>query len=77
MRIVPKLVPVEVETMAQMRKLAATYQPPARCACRASQMSASTNPVRAMTAPSAPASSQAVIMTITIGRLMPARTTSQ
>ena len=64
-RIVPKLVPVAVDTSAQITNAAATYAPPVSPVRCASCASATMKPLAPMIVPSTPAKSHAQSMIIT------------
>ena len=76
-RIVPKLVPVAVDTSTAVRNAAPTYAPPVRCSERAVVASAETSPPALNTAPSTPAKNQAHSMIITTRWLMPSSIASE
>ena len=65
-RLVPRLVPVAVETAQQMRNVAATKPPPDTPTSRASRTRASTRPPALMSDPNTPASIHAMTMSMTI-----------
>jgi hypothetical protein len=75
--MVPKLVPVDVDTRQQMRKLVPTKAVPESFRLPATHTSASTKPVALSSTPMIDARDQAVIMIMTMGRDMPSITTSQ
>ena len=70
-RIVPKLVPVAVDTMAVVRKVAATYAPPPSPTVRDAHARPVTSPPALSTAPITPAKSHAHSITMTTRSLMP------
>jgi hypothetical protein len=75
-RMVPRLVPVAVDTSAVMRNADATYPPPETAVTLPSQTRDCTRPLSARSVPRTPARSQAMTRTMTNGRLMPARMAS-
>jgi hypothetical protein len=75
--IVPKLDPVDTDTMQHMMKDATTKAVPPRRNCPAVHVRASTKPVSLINTPMIEASIQAVIMIITIGCDIPSITETQ
>jgi hypothetical protein len=75
--MVPKLDPVDTETIQQMKKAVTTKAVPPRCNCPAVHVRASTKPVSLINTPMIEANIQAVIMIITIGCDVPSITETQ
>jgi hypothetical protein len=75
--IVPKLEPVDTETIQQMRKDAMTNAVPPRWSWPAVHVRASTKPVSLISTPMIDANIQAVIMIMTIGCDIPSITETQ